>query len=160
MTTPGDMDTRIGAADCTRLAELLERQETLFLRLDALSKRQSRLVQEERTDELLGVLGERQSVVDALEETSRAVEPFRARWDEVMSRARPEQRTRVRGQIERLAELAAAIAARDDADRHEIERRRDRLAGDLAGVGRTRGAVSAYGAPRGRPAARFQDTEG
>lgn len=160
MTTPKEAQKPGDGADCARLAELLVHQEKLFLRLDALSKRQSLLVQEDRTDELLGVLGERQVIVDSLDEASRAVEPFRARWDQVLASARPEQRERVRRHVERLAEVAANIAARDDADRREIERRRDRLADDLAGVGRRRGAVAAYGPARGRPAAKFQDTEG
>ncbi|MBK7405787.1 MAG: hypothetical protein IPJ41_14495 [Phycisphaerales bacterium] len=149
-----------GMLDYERLGELLEEQETLFLRLDALSKRQSGLVRAEETDDLLQVLQDRQHVVEALEGVSRSIEPFRSRWDEVMSLARPDQRERVRRRVERLAELASEIAARDESDRRTLEQRRDGLAGDLAGLGRARGAVSAY-RPKAPPAgARFQDREG
>ncbi len=160
MTTPTHGRSNIPGSDSSRVAELLDRQETLFLRLDALSRRQSRLVEEEATDDLLRLLHERQNVVGALDEASREIGPYRARWEQVLAGTRPDQRARFIGQVERLAELAAAIAARDDADRREIERRRDRLASDLAGVGRVRGAVAAYGPAGGRPAARFQDREG
>lgn len=161
MSTPSQaLEAKAGPIDYGRLRELLEEQASLFLRLDALSKRQSRLVREEQTDDLLRVLGERQRVVEAIERAARALEPFRARWETVLAGARVEQRDRFARQVEELAELAAAIAARDDADRTLIEERRDRLASDLAGMGRVRGAVAAYAPTRGRPAARFQDREG
>jgi len=161
MTTPRQaIESKAGPIDYARLRELLEEQESLFLRLEALSRQQGRLVRDERTDDLLRVLGERQGVVEALERTAAALEPFRAAWESVLAEARPDQRDRLARQVERLSELAAGIAAQDDADRRLIEERRDRLAGDLAGVGRVRGAVAAYGAARGRPAARFQDREG
>ncbi|HZW09269.1 MAG TPA: hypothetical protein VFF69_05135 [Phycisphaerales bacterium] len=147
-------------ADHARLADLLDRQEALFTRLDALSREQGRLVRDEATDELLRVLGRRQELVEALEKASRETEPYRTRWDEVLAGAGPALRDRIRAQVERLAELAAGIASRDDADRREIERKRDQLAGELAGVGRVRGAVAAYGPGRARPGAKFQDREG
>lgn len=161
MTTPRQaIEAKAGPIDYGRLRELLEQQESLFLRLDALSRQQSSLVRDEQTDDLLRVLGERQTVVETLEAVARGLEPFRDRWEAVLAGARPDQRDRLARQVEQLAELASAIAARDDADRRLIEERRDRLAGDLAGMGRVRGAVAAYGAGRGRPAARFQDREG
>lgn len=160
MTTGSDSGVWATGGECGRVAELLDRQETLFLRLDALSRLQSRHVRDEETDELLRVLAERQSVVDSLDETSRELEPYRVRWERVLDAARPDQRGRLARQVERLAELAAEIAARDDADRRAIERRRDSLAEDLAGVGRVRGAVAAYGGPRQRPQPKFQDREG
>lgn len=155
--------TRSGSSGCMnyeRLGELLEAQETLFLRLDALSKRQSGLVRSEETDDLLRVLQDRQQVVEALEGVSRSIEPFRSRWEQVMSEARPDQRDRVRRRVEHLAEIASEIAARDESDRRELERRRDSLAGDLAGLGRVRGAMAAYGPRSDRPAAKYQDREG
>lgn len=141
------------------LRELLDEQEALFTRLDALSKRQRALVEGEQTDELLRLLGERQRVVEGIEAASRALRPYRERWEDVLAEAKPDQRDRFSGQVERLSELAARVAARDDADRRLMEERRDRLAADLAGAGRGRGAVSAYGPPAGRPAPKFQDRE-
>ncbi len=160
MTTPKQtIEGKLGPIDYRRLGELLAEQELLFLQLDALSKQQSRFVQDEHTDELLRILGERQGVVENLERASRHLEPYRAEWDAVLAGARPEQRDRFARQVEQLADLAAAIGARDDADRRIIEERRDKLAGDLAGLGRVQGAVAAYGPSQARPDARFQDME-
>lgn len=146
--------------DFGRLRRLLDEQETLFVRLDALSKRQRALVEEERTDELLRLLTERQTVIDAVGGIAREVQPYRDRWEAVLAEASAEQRERFSEQIERVAELASRVAARDDADRKLMEQRRDTLAGELAGAGRARGAVAAYGGGKaGRPAAKFQDRE-
>ncbi|MCC7389958.1 MAG: hypothetical protein IT431_14450 [Phycisphaerales bacterium] len=156
----GQIEGKDGLVDYGRLRTLLDEQEALFVRLDALSKEQSRLVRDEATDDLLRLLGERQGVVASLERASAGLEPFRDRWERVLAGARAEQRDRFAAQLERLSEIAAAIAARDDADRRAIEERRDRLAGELSGVGNVRGAVAAYGQSGVRPAARFQDREG
>lgn len=160
MTTPSrQIDPGAAPTDFGRLRGLLDEQESLFVRLDALSKRQSGLVRDEATDELLGVLGDRQAVVEALDRVSSALDPFRARWDDVLAEARPEVRERLASKVDELAELAGRIAARDEADRRLIEERRDRLAGELAGMTNVRGAVAAYGSGGGRPPAKFQDRE-
>jgi len=160
MTTPRQtIEGKAGPIDYGRLRELLAEQESLFLRLEALSKQQSRFVEDEQTDDLLRVLGERQGVIEALERAARELEPYRTQWEAVLAGARPEQRERFSRQVEQLAELAVSIAARDDADRRVIEDRRDKLAGDLAGMGRVRGAVAAYGPAKSQPGAKFQDRE-
>lgn len=165
MTTPeqgfaSQVEGKPGSIDYARLRAVLDEQEGLFLRLDALSKEQGRLVREEASDALLRLLGERQRVVTALERSSVELQPFRARWDEVLGGASPEQRERFARQLGTLSEVAASVASRDDADRGVIEARRDRIAGELAGVGNVRGAVAAYGQPAGRPNPKFQDREG
>jgi len=159
MTTPA-RNPLATPHDHGRLRLLLDEQEALFVRLDALSKRQQSLVEGERTDELLRVLTERQTVIDGIAELARELQPFRDHWDAVLAEAKPEQRDRLAHQVERMADLAALVATRDDADRKLMERRRDSLAGELAGTGRSKGAVAAYaGSSKQRPAAKFQDRE-
>lgn len=151
--------TATPAPDFGRLRLLLDEQEALFVRLDALSKRQHTLIDEDRTDELLGLLHERQAIIGGIEDVAAELQPFRERWDVLLGQANPEQRDRLTQQVDRLADLAARVAARDETDRQLIEHRRDALAGELAGADNARGAVAAYGAQSGRPAARFQDRE-
>jgi len=153
-------DAQTTPIDFSRIRHLLDEQEALFVRLDALSKRQHELVDGERTDELLRLLAERQSVIDGIGDLALELQPYRERWDSVLIEAKPEQRDRLSQQVERLSDLASRVAARDDADRKLMESRRDSLAGELAGTGRARGAVAAYGgAPAQRPVAKFQDRE-
>lgn len=146
--------------DHGRLRLLLDEQEALFVRLDALSKQQHSLVEGERTDELLRLLTERQTVIDGIAGLARELQPFRDRWESVLDEAKPEQRDRLSHQVERMADLAALVAARDDTDRKLMERRRDSLAAELAGTGRARGAMAAYtGTASQRPSAKYQDRE-
>jgi hypothetical protein len=158
MTTQ-KITTHTSGFDFSRLRLLLDEHEVLFTRLDALSKRQGSLVEAESTDDLLKVLTERQTVIETIESVARELQPFRDQWDSVLARANTEQRDRFSVQIDRLSDLAAQVAARDDADRQLMERRRDALAGELAGTGKARGAVAAYGSPPPQRVAKFQDRE-
>lgn len=157
--TPSQSETSASRVDFGCLHRLLDEQEALFVRLDALSKRQHDLVDGEHTDELLRLLAERQSVIESIGGIARELAPVRAVWDAVLAEAKPEQRDRLSGQIERLTDLASGVAARDDADRKLMEQRRDALAGELAGTGRARGAVQAYQNKGSLAGARFQDRE-
>lgn len=142
-----------------RLAELLDRQRELFRELDALSLRQGECVRAGSSDDLLRVLGERQRVVERLDEAACELAPYRERWDETLAHFAEHERRTLRACLEETTTIAARVAARDDADRKELESRRTTLADELAGVSRVRGAVSAY-APRAAQGARFQDREG
>jgi len=157
--TMQERNTTTTPTDFGRLRLLLDEQEALFVRLDALSKCQHTLVDEDRTDELLGLLNERQAIIGGIEDVAAELQPFRSRWEAVLEDANPEQRDRLTQQVERLADLASRVAARDETDRKLMERRRDALACELAGADKARGAVAAYGGSSRRPAARFQDRE-
>ncbi len=150
---------RIGI-DHSELVRLLEKQEGLFRRLGALSAKQGQLVRQDKTDELLTVLGQRQQLVGELTGVSGELESYREQWDAVMATADEALRERLVAKVELLGEMAAEIARQDAADRKVLAKRRDGLAEDLTGVGRMQGAVAAYGAAKLRPAAKFQDMEG
>ena len=143
--------------DAARLTPLLDRQLELFRRLDALSQLQSGLIAADDTDRLLGVLAERQVVVDQIGDANDQLEPIRARWEVVLASLGAPERRDITAQIEALARLAASISDRDESDRLQLEQRRDAVAGELKGVSRGRAALGAYGQPRGGP--RFQDRE-
>jgi hypothetical protein len=136
---------------------LLQRQQDLFSQLDAMSQRQSALIEAQDTDRLLAVLAERQSVIDRIAETSVRLEPYRASWDAVMKGLDEPGRARVRRRIDVLAELAERVAKRDEADRAMLETRRDAVAGEITQINRGRGAVAAYGQQQNGP--RMQDRE-
>lgn len=141
-----------------RVEELLTLQQEFFGQLDALGERQTSLVEEERTGELLELLGQRQRLIDGIAEIGTMLEPFRARWGEVMDGLPDEMRDRVRQRVDLLATLAARIAQRDEVDRQNLERRREQIARELSQMSRGRGALAAYGLGPRVPA-RFQDRE-
>ena len=124
--------------------QLLERQQELFTRLDAMSARQSQLIEGDQTDQLLELLASRQSLVDQIAQTSSMLEPYRASWESVMSGANETGRLRIRRRLDALAGLAERVAARDESDRRTLEQRRESIAAEIVQVNRGRGAMAAY----------------
>ncbi len=141
------------------LEGLITRQLELYGELDALSGQQRGLIDEGDTDRLVGLLGERGRIVEAIAETAALFEPFSRCWDDV-TRALDESALRdVQRRLDAVAALAEGVARRDAADGEAIGARRDELADRLAGLGRSKSAISAYAGPA-RSGARYQDREG
>jgi hypothetical protein len=145
-------------AEVGQIERLLERQHALFRQLDGMSQRQSILISDGQTEALLEVLAARQRVIDGIAETNAFLEPYRPRWDVVMNGLDSALRARLRARIEAMAALADTVAKRDEADRLELERRRNDLAVELTQVNRGRGAAAAY-APSSPPTPNFRDEE-
>ncbi|TVQ61921.1 MAG: hypothetical protein EA379_05780 [Phycisphaerales bacterium] len=142
-----------------RFERLVERQHELFTTLRAMSEAQSAHIRDDDADALLRVLGERQSVVDAIHEAGEEAAPLRDRW-ETLAEALPEdRRAALRAKVEALHQLARDVEERDERDRAELERRRTALADQLAGVVRGKGAVAAY-TPGAAATSHYQDREG
>lgn len=147
-----------------RLARILERQRDLCLSLDAMSARQNDLVAADDTDALLGLLGQRQAVVDELTALSAELEPLKTVWESESWRLPPDQRTRITGFVEEIGRLVEGIGRRDESARLRLEERRAAVARELAGISRGRGAVAAYSggatAPNRHTEPRYEDRRG
>ena len=143
-----------------RFETLVERQFALYGALDALSQRQTELVDAGDADGVLGILRQRQAIVEEIVEITEHAREFRERLasDEGLAHATRERLARRVGAIERLAD---EINERDERDKRSLAASRERVASELAEVGRNRRAVSAYGAGEaGAGGPRFQDREG
>lgn len=151
---------RLGTDWERRLLGLLDEQLMLYERLDELSRRQSELIEQEETDRLLSLLGERQGVIDRIEALDASMRPFRDSWDRLVSPLPESRRVVIRERLDRLTALVGEIAKRDEADRLRLEQRRDAVGDELAGLSRGAGAISAYGGGGQSRGPRFQDTEG
>ena len=143
-----------------RFERLLTKQIELCRRLSSLAERQRECIEDDNPDALLGVLAERQSVIDELREAAEEAAPLREKWSNTRFDEEAAKIEGVRACITELTELMRRIAERDAEDRQRLDRARHALAGRLAGVARSRGAIAAYG-QSGRPRGpRFQDREG
>jgi hypothetical protein len=140
------------------VAAALTRQLELYGRLDQLSLRQGALIDDDDTDRLLAVLGERQVVVDEVAEIGTRLEPVRQDWDGFLHGLPAPTREQLRHLVSTLTDLAGIVAGRDEADRRRLELRRSEVGEELASVTRGRSAVRAYGG-RGSPVPIFQDRE-
>ena len=145
-----------------RLTRILDEQAELYRRLDELSAGQSQRIRDGKTDELIGLLAHRQTIVEEISRLNTDIEPFTRRWDELVGALPEAHRAEIRTRIDRLDALIQAINARDEADRAALEERRRGVAGEIASLGRARSAVAAYSGPQhtDRAQARFQDREG
>lgn len=143
-----------------RLRGALDRQYELYERLDALSREQSGLVRADDTRALLGVLAERQTVIDQITRVNEEIEPFRRSWDRLTPLLSDDERATLSERLDALAELIEQITRRDDADRAALEQRRTDVAKELGVVSRGRGALAAYGGRPGTSGPKFQDREG
>jgi hypothetical protein len=142
-----------------RLLALLDEQHALLGRLDALSQRQSDLIdRDEEPDRVLAILAERQAVIDRMEAASRSLEPVHTEWMTSASVAGEEVRDAIRRRLESTAALMDLVQARDASDRDRLESRRQALAGELASMDQSRRALGAYGAT-GSAQPRFRDQE-
>lgn len=149
-----------------RLSRVLDCQRDIYERLERLSLSQSQLISSDDTDELLSVLGQRQSLIEQLTELNEQMAPFTERWNELSDTLSDEQRKALRERFEDVSRLVASIMRRDEADRIALEARRGTVGQELQTLSRGKGAVAAYARSPGgggageRTEARFQDRRG
>jgi hypothetical protein len=143
-----------------RFERLLTKQIELCRRLSSLAERQRSCIEDENPDALLGVLAERQAVINELREAAEEAAPLREKWSKTRFDEQAAKIEGVRACINELTGLMREIAERDAEDRQRLDRARNALAGRLAGVAKSRGAIAAYGQNGRSRGPRFQDREG
>jgi len=142
-----------------RLRRLLGEQKSLYEQLDALSERQRELIATDDVGGLVDILTKRETLLQSLSESSDAIAPFRARWDDVLERLSSVDREAVGRLVNELTEAARTIADRDEADRQALDARRRVVSDELKSLSRGRSAMAAYGGPA-QSHARYQDRSG
>ncbi len=148
-----------------RLARILDRQREVYERLELLSLSQAQLIHEDQTDDLLTVLGQRQSLIEQLTALNDELTPFTERWSELSVRLSERHRDDLRRRFDDVGRLVDSITRRDEADRRALEARRSSVGSELQSLTRTKGAVAAYARAqspgvRESPDPRFQDRRG
>jgi hypothetical protein len=139
------------------LLSLLDEMRAVYGQLDALSQRQSELIDAENHEPLLTILEERQLLIDRLLGIKRRADPLRERWEAEGGGC---EGSPVQESLRGIARIAAAIEERDALDRRAIEERRHMVAKELSELGRGRVAVSSYGGQERSAGPKFQDVEG
>lgn len=143
-----------------RLESLVDSVRGLYGQLDEMSRRQGELLAGDKMDALLALLRERQGVIDRITVAAAELGPYVRDWDELSGRLDEPTRTRIRAGIDEIEVAAKTVGERDEEHRRALESQRHRVADQLAGVGRGRAALSAYGGGKRVPSARFQDRRG
>jgi len=143
-----------------RLVRILDRQLACARALLELARGQAGLIENERSDDLIALLAERQSRVDEIDRLAADLEPFTARWDDLAPALDSAHRAAIADRTGELERILAEVTTLDDADRQALETRRSEMADRINTVSRRRHAVAAYGPPPGGRGPRFQDREG
>lgn len=143
------------------LSAILDEQDESTAELESLSLLQAGIIERSATDELLSLLGRRQRLLDEALASARRLEPFVERWDAFMDALPSDQRSAFVDRVRMIQDRVDRIGSRDERDRADLAKQRNQLTSELAVVGRSRGALSAYaGAGAHKPSPRFQDREG
>lgn len=143
-----------------RVESLVDSLRGLYGQLDGLSRRQGELLAGDKLDALLALLRERQGVIDKISVAANELGPYVRDWDSLSGRLDGQTRARIRGGIDEIEATAKVVGQRDEEHRRTLESQRNHVADQLAGVGRGRAAVSAYGGGKRVASPRFQDRQG
>ena len=144
----------------TNLIDLLTEQRDLYTELRTLSDRQTAIIEQGETDALLGLLSQRQGLVDELGRVNGELSPYRTSWDAADEAIPQDSRDRVRGLLEEVEALLADILAQDDRAQQQLRAAQQRIGGELTNVSRAGSAIHAYRGAASSHEARFTDHRG
>lgn len=142
------------------IAAALAEQVALAEQLAELSLEQSSAVAEGRVDDAYAILQRRQPIVQSMGRLSARIEPIAGRLLEAFPELEEPRRSQLLEAVTRLEGLISEVNQRDAEDRRTLERCREAVGAELAGLGKGRNMVGAYGGGPVSNAAAFQDREG
>ncbi len=148
-----------GRERADRLGRVLDEVQRLCAELDLMSRRQSAELDAGRPEEAAAVVLERSRLVSRLGDAARELGGDAPSFERVIAGVPVEMATRAREQAAAIASIVGEVLARDAEDREMLAAERDRLTKELAGLGRGRSAVAAYGGSAA-PGATMQDRKG
>jgi hypothetical protein len=141
-----------------RLIRLLERQRELVVQLDRLAEGQMALIDAGESDALLGLLGNRQEIMDELaagQDGLAGVSEVLRGHDDISE----VDRHRITRLVDEIGARLSRISSRDEQDRARLRTNRDRTAEELTGLRTAKQAHRAYVKARGKNN-RFADRRG
>jgi len=127
------------------MVALLKEQRTLFCRLRALTQRQRSLITQDDSDALLGVLSQRQQLVDGLIGISDRLAPYRSDWSTLYAELEEPVRQEVAGLLEETNAALHGILQSDRQDTAMLTARKQQIADSAATLDHGSRAGAAYG---------------
>ena len=146
-----DQDTRATAEHEPDVLGLLQRQATLYERLNALAARQRAMIESDDVDKLLSLLAERKKITTALTSLSTELAPVRARWESFCSGLNDAERSRAGGLMDRARGSLKELLALDEEDARLLRAKKAATAGSLASLRGGAGAMNAYRSTDSQP---------
>ena len=134
-----------------QLLDQLLQQRDLYRQLKVLSGSQAMCIREGSAEQLLGVLSERQVVIDALSRSNAELAPYRQTWETLSGTVDPEIRERVREVLAEIEGMLNEIVEQDDRDRAELKGVQAQIGMQLNQISKAGRAIRAYGSPNTAP---------
>jgi len=131
--------------DTDELMGLLSEQRELYRQLGQLACGQRALITGETPERLLGVLVQRQRVIDRLEGVTGRLRPYQQNWRQVRSRLSPEDGQRADQIVAEVNVLLKGILEKDAADAELLAARKSSVGQAMHAVRTARHAGAAYG---------------
>ena len=141
------------------LVALLESQQSLVRKLATLAERQRELIEERRTDALLGLLQQRQRLVDEFVASQQRFHQLSEGINERIDELEDGQRQHIRELVNTISAHLDTVMQRDQSDQDLLRGTRDEARQQIGSLDRGTQARSAYrqGSPSGN---RFADRQG
>jgi chromosome segregation ATPase len=144
-----------------QIASTLDTIADLYDRLDSLSRQQRVLIADQKLDELLAVLKQRDELIDQLERVSPEYQHAIEQLTNLASTFSEQSRQTLGKQVAAIETVATQIAKRDQQASRMLDQRKAELATEMSGIGQKAAAATAYaGGKQQTPPPRFQDREG
>ena len=135
-----------------QLLALLERQQDLVVELGRLAERQGALIEDRRTDALLGLLAERQRIIDQFTDTQASLGHLTEDLGPRLERTEPDRAERIRTLLDEIGSRLAEVMQRDEHDQALLQTGRAAVREEMASLDTGAQARSAYLKPK--PAAK------
>jgi DNA-directed RNA polymerase subunit F len=141
------------------LAALRERLANVE-RLHQLSSRQGEMIAAKRTDALLGVLSQRQALIDRILSTQDRFHAMAIEVTARISELAPDRRAEIRSILDTTESRLVEILERDKSDEDVIRARRSEIKDEVSANTTARRAHTAYVSARPASTNRFADRQG
>lgn len=144
------------------LIALLERQRGVVGKLLELARYQGSLIENGRTEPLLGLLGQRQALIDEFTSTQEALAASSEDLERRMKSLADDKQVAIASLIDEIGGQLGEIIEHDEQDQRSLADARDRARDELAVHGAARQARNAYTrpGPSGTPGPKFTDRQG
>ncbi len=128
----------------SELIELLRQQRTLVNELVARATQQESMIKDGRTDALVGLLSQRQEIIDSFSTTQEDFTSLLTNLDDRLDGATSDERVQIKSLVEEIGDSLGVVMRRDEEDRERLETSCHRVKQEMKDLAGSRKAHEAY----------------
>lgn len=128
----------------SELIELLRQQRTLVNELVARATQQESMIKEGRTEALIGLLSQRQELIDSFTSTQEDFASLLTNLNEKLDGATSDQKAQIKNLVNEIGDSLGVVMRRDEEDRGRLEVSCQRVQQEMKDLAGSREAHDAY----------------